>query len=84
MLFKIVILATYIFEEGPWPAPITEHWGRGRLWTQHCLPDSWSDTMQRLQGCLRGTSQTHLLAKKFVITQNGIKLHKGRNPLFPP
>ena len=25
MLFKIVILATYIFEEGPWPAPITEH-----------------------------------------------------------
>ena len=27
MLFKIVILATYIFEEGPWPAPITEHLG---------------------------------------------------------
>ena len=25
MLFKIVILATYLFEEGPWPAPITEH-----------------------------------------------------------
>ena len=68
MPFKIVILATYIFEEGPWPAPITEHW-EGRLWTQHCLPDSWSDTMQRLQGCLCGTSQTHLLAKKFVITQ---------------
>ena len=27
MLFKIVILATYIFEEGPWPALITEHLG---------------------------------------------------------
>ena len=27
MLFKIVILATYIFKEGPWPAPITEHLG---------------------------------------------------------
>ena len=27
MLFKIVMLATYIFEEGPWPWPvlITEH-----------------------------------------------------------
>ena len=25
--------------------------------------------MQRLQGCLCGTSQTHLLANKFVITQ---------------
>ena len=66
MLFKIVILATYIFEEGPWPAPITEHLGG------------------RLEGCLCGTSQTHLLAKKFVITQNGIKLHKCRNPLVPP
>ena len=28
--------------------------------------------MQMLHGCLCGTSQTHLLAKKFVITQNGI------------
>ena len=83
MLFKIVMLAIYIFEEGPWPAPITEHLGV-RLWTQHCLPDSYSDTMQRLQGCLCGISQTHLLAKKFVITQNGIKLHKSRNPLVPP
>ena len=27
MLFKIVMLATYIFEEGPWSAPITEHLG---------------------------------------------------------
>ena len=27
MLFKIVMLATYIFEEGPWPARITEHMG---------------------------------------------------------
>ena len=27
MLFKIVILVTYIFEEGPWPAPLTEHLG---------------------------------------------------------
>ena len=27
MLFKVVILTTYIFEEGPWPALITEHWG---------------------------------------------------------
>ena len=27
MLFKVVMLATYIFEEGPWPAPITEHFG---------------------------------------------------------
>ena len=42
-LFKVVMLVTYIFEEGPWPAPITEHL-RGRLWTQHCLPDSeWHD-----------------------------------------
>ena len=29
MLFKIVMLATYVFEEGPWPAPITEHLGAG-------------------------------------------------------
>ena len=27
MLFKTVILATYIFEGGTWPAPITEHFG---------------------------------------------------------
>ena len=27
MLFKIVMLATFIFEEGLWPAPITEHLG---------------------------------------------------------
>ena len=64
MLFKIVMLATYIFEEGPWPwpAPITEHLG-GRLWTKHCLPGSQSDTTHRLQGCLCGTSQTHLLQR---------------------
>ena len=35
MLFKIVILATYIFKEGPWPAPITEHLGGGILCAQH-------------------------------------------------
>ena len=83
MLFKIVMLATYIFEEGPWPAPIIENVG-GRLWTQHCLPDSQSYKMQRLQGCLCGNSKTHLLATKFVITQNGIKTHICRNPLVPP
>ena len=84
MLFKIVILATYIFEEGPWPAPITEHWGGGRPWTQHCLPDSRVTRCRGYRDASGGTSKTHLLATKFVITQNGIKLHKCRNPLVPP
>ena len=68
------------FEEGPWPAPITEHL-EGRLWTDNWLPDSQSDKMQRLQGCLCRTSQSHLLAKEFVITQMGSNYTKCRNPL---
>ena len=81
MLFIYFILATYIFEEGPWPAPITEQLG-GRLWTQHCLIHS--DTMQRLRGCLCGTSQTHLLAKKISITQSaGIRWFRRRLYKYP-
>ena len=39
ILFEIAICWQHIFEEGPWPAPITEHL-EDRLWTQHCLPDA--------------------------------------------
>ena len=54
----------------PWPARITENL-EGRLWTLNCLPDSQSDKMQRLQGCLCRTSQSHFLAKKFIIAEMG-------------
>ena len=40
-----------------------------------CLLDSQSDKMQRLQGYLCRTSQSHLLGKNYYHS-NGIKLHK--------
>ena len=52
-------------------------------WTQHCLPDSQSDKMQSLQGCLCRTSQTHFLAKKFVINKMRSNYTKCINPLVP-
>ena len=39
--------------------------------------------MQSLQGCLCRTSQSHLLAKKFVITEMGSNYTKWGNPLVP-
>ena len=81
MLFKIVILATYIFEEGPWPAPITEHLGVDFGPNTVCLIHKVIRCIGYRDACV---GQTHLLAKKFVITQNWIKLHKCRNPLVPP
>ena len=41
----------------------------------NCLPDSQCDKMQRLQGCLCRTFQSHLLAKKNCHHSNGIKLN---------
>ena len=74
MLFKIVMLATYIFG----PPQSLNIWGVDFGPNTACL-------IHRVTRCrgYRG-SYVGLLAKKFVITQNGIKLHKCRNPLVPP
>ena len=56
-----------------WPAPITHtEKFEGTLWTHNCLRDSQSDNMQRLQGCLCWTFQSHPLTKKFVIDMTNI------------
>ena len=67
MLFKIVMLATcYIYLNMGHSLPQSHTANvEGRLRTHNSLPDK----MQILQMCLYMTFQSHLLAKKFVITQ---------------
>ena len=64
MLFIIVVLATYIWR-GAMAHP--NHWTFGVDFKPNT--DSQSDKMQSLHGSLCRTSQSDLLAKKFVITK---------------